>query len=56
LIELHLKKKTTGTRAMVEIIVVRPPRPGESRAQREERAKKCKRVCTELRAYLMIGR
>jgi serine/threonine-protein kinase len=52
-IELHLAKKTVGGRGLVEVSVVHTPPPGSNVV--ENRAI-CARVCTELRAYLMIGR
>ena len=55
-IELHLHKKPAEGRSLVGIAVVRPCRPGESPGQAEAGRAECRRVCQELRAYLMIGR
>jgi eukaryotic-like serine/threonine-protein kinase len=56
LIELHLQKRLAGGASQVDVAVVRPNRAEESRAQREAGRERCRTVCRELRAYLMIGR
>jgi serine/threonine-protein kinase len=56
MIELHLHKKPAQGRTLVGIAVVRPCRPAESPEQAEAGRVECRRVCRELRAYLMIGR
>jgi eukaryotic-like serine/threonine-protein kinase len=48
-LELHMAKKQTGTRSLVEIKVVQPM------AMQKQR-QFCEQICRELRAYLMVGR
>ncbi len=55
-IELHFRKRPSGGRSLVNILVIRVAPQLESRAQREAGVEQCRRVCNELRAYLMIGR
>jgi serine/threonine-protein kinase len=48
--ELHMAKKQSGTRSMVDIKVIRPqPHHGANNPF-------CDQICRELRAYLMVGR
>ncbi len=54
-IELHLHKKPAAGRSVVDIVLVRPPPPGESYRAREAGLDHCRKVSRELRAYLMIG-
>jgi serine/threonine protein kinase len=55
-LELHMEKKTVGTRSMVEIAAALERDPMESRADADVREGFAKRIVRELRAYLMIGR
>jgi eukaryotic-like serine/threonine-protein kinase len=55
-IELHVRKQPSAGRSLVDIAVVRPDAPTESRRQRHAGADLWRKVCRELRAYLMIGR
>jgi serine/threonine-protein kinase len=48
-LELHMAKKQTGTRSLVDIKVVQPM------AMQKQR-QFCEQICRELRAYLMVGR
>ncbi|HZZ82041.1 MAG TPA: serine/threonine-protein kinase [Gemmataceae bacterium] len=50
-IELHMSKKQSGTRSLVDITLVRP-HPTSHAGQKQF----CEEVCRELRAYLMVGR
>jgi hypothetical protein len=55
IIELHMKKRLSNNRTLVDITVVRPLQPGESFRSRGTRHQLCQKICRELRGYLMIG-
>jgi serine/threonine-protein kinase len=55
-IELHLQKKPSSGRSLVDIAVVRPKTRAESRQARAAGSERCRATCRELRAYLMIDR
>ncbi len=55
-LDLFMEKHDQGARSTVEIAVVMPPESYDSRDQADMRAGFGKRICRELRAYLMIGR
>jgi serine/threonine-protein kinase len=50
-LELHMARKTAGTRSLVHITLVRPE-PAHQPGQKQY----CEQICRELRAYLMVGR
>jgi serine/threonine protein kinase len=55
-IELYLRKKPSNGRSLVDIAVVRPEPDIEPKRRKEAGEALCRKVCRELRAYLMIGR
>jgi serine/threonine-protein kinase len=56
IIELHMRQVAAPGRGVVAISVVRPAGRHEPPLQCEVNRERCRRVCQELRAYLMIGR
>jgi eukaryotic-like serine/threonine-protein kinase len=56
IIELHLQKQPSAVRSLVNILVVRVESANESHTQRTAGGAYCRKVCSDLRAYLMIGR
>jgi serine/threonine protein kinase len=55
-LELHMTKKLSGGRSLVDITVVRPHSLNEAIEQAKVHKHFCDQVCRELRAYLMVGR
>jgi hypothetical protein len=51
-----LQKQPSAGRSLVNILVVRVEPADESRAQSAAACEYCRKVCRDLRAYLMIGR
>ena len=55
-LDLHMEKKSAGTRSLVEIIVARPDSLTEPMEHAKANQQFCEQICRELRAYLMVGR
>jgi serine/threonine protein kinase len=55
-IELHFRKQPSAGRSLVNILVARVEPPAETSSQRAAGSEHCRKVCNDLRAYLMIGR